>query len=163
MKALTVLAMLLLLGCKRPLNSSAWRPEIIGGVVELRQLPASKDIELEYSSWRNDGRSNVLRVFRVFLKEDVTKRDFTYNQDRVQTPMGNPVYTMASFHSELEIYNGYLFVFRQSGKLPRKAFDLSEGKELWVIPRGTNNQMKTRLQVIAMEGLGWPGIKVVEP
>jgi len=163
MKVLTVLTVLLLLGCKRPLNSSAWRPDIVGGVVELRQLPAFEDFEPEYSSWRDDGRSNVLRVFRVFLKEDVSKSDFIYNQDRVQTPMGNPVYTIASFHSDLEIYNGYVFVFRESGKIPRKAFDLSQGKELWVIPRGINNQMKIRLQIIAMEGLGWPGVRVVEP
>lgn len=131
-------------------STANWRPDTVGGPLEVRQLPSTNAFVADYQEWLGSGVK--VRVYEIRLHENVFTNQFQYAQSRHKTPLGRPIYTTCEFHSSSAHYRGYTFEFSVIGKYRTNIFDFNGGKTVWVRPIGTNSVNGLfRLQIVGIE------------
>jgi hypothetical protein len=152
----------LLFGCEKAPSRRDWRPQVAVGVVDVRPLPNRNDVRKDYSDWLSNGQKGIARLYKVTINENIFTNSFALEHKRMETPLGKPLYTVASFQSRNPQYEGYMFEFEAIGKWSRETFDFSAGKEMWVRPFAMNDQtVIVRFQIVGIEGA--PSLGVIAP
>lgn len=155
-------------GC-RPVSQPApklgvtnWKPKALGGTLEVRPIPSSQEIVVEWDKWLDSEAEKKARVYEITLRGASNQMDFNVEITKENSPVGNAYHTYVRFLYKDPTNGLYQFVWHRLG---RHAGDFlllrDQPKTVWTrLSYVENREQIPILQIEAFESME-PGAGII--
>jgi hypothetical protein len=139
-----------------------WKPQGIGGPLEVRPLPPSDMVAADYEAWLESETTEKARVYEVLLNGASNQVNYTVEVRKESTPMGQTEHTYISFIYKDSTNGSYEFSWHRLGHFNADFMKLGDlPKVVWVrVNKMASHGNLPLLEIKAFEGIE-PGAGVI--